>query len=87
MTPARVALASALGIDRLDVAQRPTVAVFTSGDELVEPGLPLRRGEIHDANRELLMGLLRAEGLEPVAWPRLPDARDRSRTPAPTSTW
>ena len=80
LTPARVALASALGIDRLDVAQRPTVAVFTSGDELVEPGLPLRRGEIHDANRELLMGLLRAEGLEPVAWPRLPDAPDRIAT-------
>jgi molybdopterin molybdotransferase len=73
LTPARVGLASALGLDRLDVAQRPTVAVFTTGDELVEPGLPLRRGEIHDANRELLMGLLRADGLAPVAWPRLPD--------------
>jgi molybdopterin molybdotransferase len=47
--------------------------VFTTGDELVEPGLPLRPGELYDSNRELLMGLLRAEGLEPVAWPRLPD--------------
>jgi molybdopterin molybdotransferase len=77
LTPARVALAAALGIDRLRVATRPTVAVFTTGDELVEPGLPLRPGEIHDSNRELLMGLLRAEGLEPVAWPRLPDEPGR----------
>lgn len=77
LSPARVALASALGIDRLEVAQRPTVAVFTGGDEIVEAGMPLRPGEIHDANRELLMGLLRAEGLEPVAWPRLPDEPGR----------
>jgi molybdopterin molybdotransferase len=47
--------------------------VFTTGDELVEPGMPLAPGQIYDSNRELLMGLLRADGLEPTAWPRLPD--------------
>jgi molybdopterin molybdotransferase len=73
LTASRVALAAGQGMDRLDVARRPTVAVFTTGDELVEPGLPLRPGELYDSNRELLMGLLRADGLEPVAWPRLPD--------------
>mgnify|MGYP002780377425 CR=1 FL=1 len=73
LTPARVALAAGQGLDRIAVRRRPTVAVFTSGDELVEPGLPLRHGQIYDSNRELLLGLLRGEGLEPVAWPRLPD--------------
>jgi molybdopterin molybdotransferase len=73
LTPSRVALAAGQGMDRLDVARRPAVAVFTTGDELVEPGLPLRPGELYDGNRELLMGLLRADGFEPVAWPRLPD--------------
>ena len=77
LTPARVALAAALGIDSLMVSRRPTVAVFTCGDELVEPGLPLEPGQIHDSNRELLMGLLRAEGLEPTAWPLLPDDPER----------
>ena len=70
---AQVSLAASLGIERLPVSARPTVAVFTTGDELVEPGMPLRPGEIYNSNRELLMGLLRAEGLEPVAWPTLPD--------------
>ena len=73
LTPARVSVAASLGIASLPVSRRPTVAVFTTGDELVEPGMPLAPGQIYDSNRDLLMGLLRADGLEPTAWPRLPD--------------
>lgn len=73
LSPARIALASSLGLAALQVATRPTVAVFTTGDELVEPGMPLLPGQIYNSNRELLMGLLRADGLEPTAWPNLPD--------------
>lgn len=73
LTPARVSLAASLGLPSLPVSRRPTVAVYTTGDELVEPGMALVPGQIYDSNRELLMGLLRADGLEPTAWPRLPD--------------
>jgi len=73
LTPSRIALAAGQGVDRLEVVRRPTVAIFTTGDELVEPGLPLRSGELYNSNRELLMGLLRADGYEPVAWPNLTD--------------
>ncbi len=73
LTPPRIALAAALGVDQLEVAHRPTIAVFTTGDELVEPGLPLHPGEIYNSNRELLLGLMREDGLEPTAWPTLPD--------------
>jgi molybdopterin molybdotransferase len=73
LTPARVSLAASLGVASLRVSRKPTVAVFTTGDELVEPGMPLGPGQIYDSNRDLLMGLLRADGLEPTAWPRLPD--------------
>jgi molybdopterin molybdotransferase len=73
LTPSRIALTAGQGMDRLEVARRPTIAVFTTGDELVEPGLPLRPGELYNSNRELLMGLLRADGFEPVAWPNLTD--------------
>jgi molybdopterin molybdotransferase len=71
--PARVAMLAAAGQAQVVVSRRPTVAVFTTGDELVEPGLPLRAGEIYNSNRALLMGLLRGEGLQPVAWPTLID--------------
>jgi molybdopterin molybdotransferase len=74
LTPSRVALAASQGLPELRVARRPTVAVFTTGDELIEPGLPLAPGQIYNSNREQLMGLLRADGLEPTAWPTLPDA-------------
>ena len=73
LTAPRISLAAALGVADLEVAVRPTVAVFTTGDELQEPGMSLAPGQVYNSNRELLMGLLRAEGLEPVAWPTLPD--------------
>lgn len=73
LTPARVALAAASGFADLEVSTRPTIAVFTTGDELVEPGLPLQPGQVYNSNRDLLMGLLREAGLEPTAWPTLPD--------------
>ncbi len=80
LTPARVSLLAALGIADVAVAPRPTVAVFTTGDELVEPGLPLPPGHIYNSNRDLLMGLLRQQGLEPTAWPTLPDDPERIRS-------
>jgi len=73
LTPARVALAASQGLPELPVYAPPTVAVFATGDELVEPGLALQPGQIYNSNREQLMGLLRADGLQPVAWPSLPD--------------
>jgi molybdopterin molybdotransferase len=80
LSPARISLAATLGVAGLAVSRRPTVAVFTTGDELVEPGLALAAGQVYNSNRELLMGLLRAEGLEPVAWPTLPDDPARIET-------
>jgi molybdopterin molybdotransferase len=73
LTPAALSLAAAIGLHDLPVHRRPTVAVFTTGDELKAPGQPLAPGEIYDSNRVLLQTLLIADGFEPVAWPVLPD--------------
>jgi len=60
-----VALAAAIGVTALDVFRRVRVAVFSTGDEIVEPGKPRPGPALFDANRYLLIGLL--EGLGGVA--------------------
>ena len=53
-----VALAAALGITELEVRRRLTVAIFSTGDEVVEPGAARAGTAIYDANRYLLRELL-----------------------------
>jgi len=53
-----VALAGALGCKQLQVRRQPRVGLFSTGDELCEPGDALASGQIWDANRCLLRGLL-----------------------------
>jgi molybdopterin molybdotransferase len=53
-----VALAAALGVTKLDVQRRVRVALFSTGDEIVEPGSRLPRAALYDSNRYLLAGLL-----------------------------
>ncbi len=77
---ARISLLAAVGLHDVSCTKRPTVAIFTSGDELQAPGQPLQAGQIYDSNRVLLQNLLLAEGLEPVAWPVLADDPARIET-------
>jgi molybdopterin molybdotransferase len=62
--PQDVALAAAIGLTRLEVRRRVRVAVFSTGDEIVEPGQPLGPASLYDANRFLLLALLRELGAE-----------------------
>lgn len=64
LTPADLALAAATGHAALDVRRRLRVAVFSTGNELVEPGAALAPGLIHDSNRVLIAALLRRLGAE-----------------------
>jgi molybdopterin molybdotransferase len=59
-----IALAAALGLTRLDVYRRVRVALFSTGDEIVEPGSHLRGAALYDSNRYLLSGLLARFGAE-----------------------
>jgi molybdopterin molybdotransferase len=62
--PAELGLLAALGFGEVLVRRRLSVALLSTGDEVREPGEVLRRGQIHDANRYILAGMLERLGVE-----------------------
>jgi molybdopterin molybdotransferase len=63
LSAADVALAAALGLTALDLRPRLRVALFSTGDEIVEPGAARPPSSLFDANRALLAGLLTRRGV------------------------
>ncbi|MGH6727317.1 MAG: molybdopterin molybdotransferase MoeA [Pseudolabrys sp.] len=64
LEPQHIALAAALGLSEIDVRRRLNVAIFSTGDEVVEPGSPRGGAAIYDANRYLLNELLARLGAQ-----------------------
>ena len=64
LTPQALGLAASVGAATLSVLRRPRVALFSTGDELMMPGEPLRPGAIYNSNRYTLRALLQAAGCE-----------------------
>lgn len=75
LTPPRVALAAASGVDDVLVAPAPTARVAVLGDEIVGSGVP-RPGQVRDVFTQTLPTVLRTYGAEPVAAERVTDDAD-----------
>ena len=80
LTPASLGLAASIGLDRLQVARRPRVALFSTGDELVMPGEvapeQMKPGSIYNSNRFFLRALLSRLGCKVSDLGIVPDRRD-----------
>lgn len=78
--PAAQGLAAAIGLERLQVARRPRVALFSTGDELVMPGQvapqDMKPGAIYNSNRFFLRSLLLRLGCEVTDLGIVPDQRE-----------
>ena len=79
MDAAAIGLAATVGMARLEVAARPRVALFSTGDELVMPGEPLPPGAIYNSNRFMLGALLRGQGCVVTDLGNVPDRLDATR--------
>jgi len=75
LTPARIGVAAALGLDTLEVYARPRVAILSTGDEIVAPGGTPGPAQIFDSNTAALSAAVRQHGGEPVIAPRTGDDR------------
>jgi molybdopterin molybdotransferase len=71
--PAEIGVVAELGLASIEVYRPLRVALLSSGDELIEPGCPMRAGGVYDANRHMLRGLLRNLPVAVVDLGILPD--------------
>jgi molybdopterin molybdotransferase len=60
--PAELGVLASVGRGEVACAVRPSVTVLTTGDELQEPGPPLRPGGIRNSNAHSLAGLVELSG-------------------------
>lgn len=73
LRPQDIGLAASIGRTELDVYAPLRVAVFSTGDEVKEPGTALPDGGIYDANRYTLIALLKGMGCTVTDLGILPD--------------
>ena len=73
LSPARVGALAAIGVADVEVYARPSVALLSTGDEIVDPGQALAAGQIYDINRYTLETIVRAHGGLAAARPTAAD--------------
>jgi molybdopterin molybdotransferase len=62
LQPAQIGVLASLGHATVRVHRRPIVAVLSTGDEVVQPGEPLRPGQIYDSNTYSVAAMVMASG-------------------------
>jgi molybdopterin molybdotransferase len=73
MNAADLGLLASLGIAEVATYRQLKVAFFSTGDELVSVGSPLKEGQIYDSNRYTIYGMLHQLNIEVVDLGAVPD--------------
>ncbi len=73
MRPADIGLLASIGVAEIKVFRPLKVAFFSTGDELVPVGTPLKDGQIYDSNRYTIAGMLQSLGAVASDLGNIPD--------------
>ncbi|MBU0750734.1 MAG: molybdopterin molybdotransferase MoeA [Gammaproteobacteria bacterium] len=79
LTPQALGLAASIGVPLLPTFRRLRVALFFTGDELANPGEPLKPGAIYNSNRYVLRAALERLGCAVVDLGIVPDTLEATR--------
>jgi len=66
VTPLVIATLAAFGIKTIKVFPYPSIAIITTGNELVRPGEKLGAAQIHDSNGPMLVAMAKSFGISNV---------------------
>jgi molybdopterin molybdotransferase len=84
--PAEISLAATMGHGEVEVVVRPKVAVISTGDELVPPGVELTAGQIYESNSYGIAVLIERMGGQAVRYDVVHDTIDRLRATLDSAT-
>jgi putative molybdopterin biosynthesis protein len=73
LTSREIGVLAALGRSEVAVYRRPRVAIFSTGNEIVAPGRPLRPGAVYDSNAAIIGAAVEELGGTPVQLGVIPD--------------
>lgn len=76
LRPQDLGLIASVGIADIKIYQKITVAIFSTGDELLVPGDPVEPGKIYNSNRYTLTGLLQNTDCDIIDLGCIPDNLD-----------
>ena len=76
LNPSRIGALAALGVGDVEVYARPTVAILSTGNEIVDAGQPLQPGQIYDINKFTLSTIIQEHGGVPVPFATAHDTID-----------
>lgn len=79
ISPPIVGLLATLGQTEIKVFKQPRVAVISTGDELVEPGVALKDGQIYNSNSHALVAALQALSISQIASYHTKDDKEQTR--------
>jgi len=77
--PVEMGLLASLGFAEISVYRKLKIAIFSTGDELIQPGNKLSGGQIYDSNRYTLLGLLTELGVDIVDMGNIRDDKESIR--------